>query len=211
MSKRKAEDHILDALKTLKKRRDPTEDATLAALKELKGSAGGPAFVEYCAARDAWKQLEDRALEQDLIDLGREDLTLTGAIELLEREGFERYVQGEERKDGLYTLLIVPNPDSDRSACESETGVSTSERVRDFGYELERHETEKDMSGSIGCVLCGGLYTAMAIFEGEKNITKPKEKTGAGGRYFNYLLPRGSATLADGHEELKKHRCFYEF
>lgn len=189
---RESEDRLLDVLRQSKRSRPQFEDTILGALRECKGK--GSLLDEYCRIRETGQEMEERAFESDVIDIGDKEMTLEKTLKFLKEEGFKRFSQNDNLNTGDFSLLIIPDMDSDPSVSEY-NWKSTAKRVRDLGYQTEKYESESNIHNSIGCILCGGLYTGMTIFEGEINITKKEGKRNVG---FSHFVPRGSMLVRDG-------------
>lgn len=133
-----------------------------------------------------WRNLKDK-LYDDLIllhpdqtsidwsdvDIGDKKFTLPVLLKWLKNEGYKLNSNTSLPTEDEYTVINIPNLDC----------VPIALRYRDFGYDIFKGD-KRACQSEIGCITCGGLYTAMAFFYGNENITPEEEN-------FGHTLPRG--------------------
>jgi hypothetical protein len=142
-----------------------------------------------CPDKPSWN------IEDGIISLA--DKNFTDVISILEEEGFERK---RNIGTGSYTIVIIPDEHSDPAFIQTGEFSDKFKISKDFGYELEKYETYDSMAVAIGCILCGGLYTTMVAFEGEKNLTKEEQNE------YVYFLPRGDVPIGERFKLISEQR-----
>ena len=76
-------------------------------------------------------------------------------------------VEGYQCVDNRYAnekFVVVTIPDGET--------FPDAQYYRDYGYCIVGYHNIDEAMSQVGCVFCGGLYTAIALFKNGKNITK---------------------------------------
>jgi len=128
----------------------------------------------------SWKQQND----ESKVKYDMNKLSFTEALDLLHTQGYK--FRNE--------LVLYPQSENTKFVCinvpDGESGPYNAKYYKDFGYCLGWFETmEEAVDEYIGCILHGGLYTCLALFEGEKNLAERKPN----GEHIDWahMLPKG--------------------